>query len=34
LVAKPVTLYVWWDALANYVTALGYGTDDIASGEP
>jgi methionyl-tRNA synthetase len=21
-------VYVWWDALANYVTALGYGTDD------
>jgi methionyl-tRNA synthetase len=20
-------VYVWWDALANYVTALGYGTD-------
>ncbi|WP_433376981.1 methionine--tRNA ligase [Actinoplanes sp. CA-142083] len=23
-------VYVWWDALANYVTALGYGTDDSA----
>jgi methionyl-tRNA synthetase len=23
-------VYVWWDALANYVTALGYGTDDTA----
>ena len=23
-------VYVWWDALANYVTALGYGTDDRA----
>lgn len=21
-------IYVWWDALANYITALGYGTDD------
>jgi len=21
-------VYVWWDALANYVTALGYGGDD------
>jgi methionyl-tRNA synthetase len=21
-------IYVWWDALANYVTALGYGTND------
>ena len=21
-------VYVWWDALANYVTALGYGTDE------
>jgi methionyl-tRNA synthetase len=21
-------IYVWWDALANYVTALGYGGDD------
>ena len=21
-------VYVWWDALANYVTALGYGSDD------
>ena len=21
-------IYVWWDALANYVTALGYGTHD------
>ena len=21
-------VYVWWDALTNYVTALGYGTDD------
>ena len=21
-------IYVWWDALANYVTALGYGADD------
>ena len=21
-------IYVWWDALGNYVTALGYGTDD------
>lgn len=23
-------VYVWWDALANYVTALGYGTGDDA----
>ncbi|GIE99033.1 methionine--tRNA ligase [Paractinoplanes rishiriensis] len=23
-------VYVWWDALANYITALGYGTDDTA----
>ncbi len=23
-------VYVWWDALTNYVTALGYGTDDPA----
>jgi methionyl-tRNA synthetase len=23
-------IYVWWDALANYVTALGYGSDDQA----
>jgi methionyl-tRNA synthetase len=23
-------IYVWWDALANYITALGYGTDDPA----
>jgi methionyl-tRNA synthetase len=23
-------VYVWWDALANYVTALGYGTGDEA----
>ena len=23
-------VYVWWDALANYVTALGYGSDDTA----
>nr|WP_296069354.1 methionine--tRNA ligase [uncultured Actinoplanes sp.] len=23
-------VYVWWDALANYVTALGYGSDDPA----
>ncbi|HEX8627808.1 MAG TPA: methionine--tRNA ligase, partial [Catenuloplanes sp.] len=23
-------VYVWWDALANYLTALGYGTDDDA----
>jgi methionyl-tRNA synthetase len=23
-------VYVWWDALANYVTALGYGSDDQA----
>ncbi|GAA4607721.1 methionyl-tRNA synthetase [Actinoplanes octamycinicus] len=23
-------VYVWWDALANYVTALGYGRDDPA----
>lgn len=21
------TIYVWWDALANYITALGYGDD-------
>lgn len=21
-------IYVWWDALANYITALGYGGDD------
>lgn len=21
-------IYVWWDALGNYVTALGYGSDD------
>src|SRR6266700_6094938 len=21
-------IYVWWDALGNYVTALGYGTDE------
>ncbi|GAA4617506.1 methionine--tRNA ligase [Actinoallomurus liliacearum] len=21
-------IYVWWDALGNYLTALGYGTDD------
>lgn len=21
-------VYVWWDALANYITALGYGTDE------
>ena len=23
-------VYVWWDALTNYVTALGYGTGDDA----
>jgi methionyl-tRNA synthetase len=23
-------IYVWWDALANYITALGYGTADAA----
>jgi len=23
-------VYVWWDALANYVTALGYGSDESA----
>ncbi|MEU4158384.1 methionine--tRNA ligase [Actinoplanes sp. NPDC026670] len=23
-------VYVWWDALTNYVTALGYGSDDPA----
>ena len=23
-------IYVWWDALANYITALGYGSDDTA----
>jgi methionyl-tRNA synthetase len=23
-------VYVWWDALTNYVTALGYGSDDAA----
>ncbi|MFG3204209.1 methionine--tRNA ligase [Streptomyces sp. NPDC048192] len=23
-------VYVWWDALGNYVTSLGYGTDDPA----
>ncbi|MGW3562498.1 methionine--tRNA ligase [Streptomyces sp. NPDC000941] len=23
-------VYVWWDALGNYVTSLGYGTDDAA----
>src|SRR5216683_2881240 len=23
-------IYVWWDALANYITALGYGSDDAA----
>jgi methionyl-tRNA synthetase len=23
-------VYVWWDALANYITALGYGTDEAA----
>lgn len=23
-------IYVWWDALANYITALGYGGDDTA----
>ncbi len=23
-------VYVWWDALANYITALGYATDDPA----
>ncbi|MDR0344994.1 MAG: methionine--tRNA ligase [Nocardiopsaceae bacterium] len=22
------TIYVWWDALANYITALGYGSAD------
>jgi methionyl-tRNA synthetase len=22
-------VWVWWDALGNYVTALGYGTDDV-----
>lgn len=21
-------VYVWWDALGNYVTSLGYGTDE------
>jgi methionyl-tRNA synthetase len=26
-------VYVWWDALGNYVTALGYGGDEAASGE-
>ena len=25
--------YVWFDALANYITAVGYGTDDIAFAE-
>ncbi len=24
-------VYVWLDALANYITALGYGSDDVAS---
>ncbi len=23
-------IYVWWDALANYITALGYGSEDTA----
>jgi len=27
------TVYVWWDALANYVTALDYGTDQAAYGQ-
>lgn len=26
-------IYVWWDALANYITALRFGTDDIAYGK-
>jgi methionyl-tRNA synthetase len=26
-------IYVWWDALANYVTALGYGSADLAKYE-
>ncbi|MFD9397400.1 methionine--tRNA ligase [Streptomyces sp. NPDC060011] len=25
-------VYVWWDALGNYVTSLGYGTDEAAYG--
>jgi methionyl-tRNA synthetase len=24
-------IYVWWDALANYITALGYGSDQAVS---
>ncbi|MGW1916833.1 methionine--tRNA ligase [Streptomyces sp. NPDC002076] len=26
-------VYVWWDALGNYVTSLGYGADDPAYGQ-
>ncbi|MEK8228320.1 class I tRNA ligase family protein [Oerskovia sp. M15] len=27
-------VYVWWDALTNYVTALGYGSDPTDPGPP
>ncbi len=27
-VTKPHVIYVWLDALANYITALGYGSED------
>jgi methionyl-tRNA synthetase len=30
---KSHVAYVWFDALANYITALGYGTDDKAFAE-
>ncbi|HXZ66316.1 MAG TPA: methionine--tRNA ligase [Streptosporangiaceae bacterium] len=26
-------IYVWWDALGNYITALGYGAKDARSGD-
>ena len=25
------TIYVWFDALLNYITAIGYGTDEVGS---
>ena len=27
---RSTSIYVWFDALANYITALGYGSDDPA----
>ncbi len=25
---EEFTIYVWFDALLNYITAIGYGTDE------